>query len=118
MADVRDGLGPFLGIFLTEHHWQADNIGWVMSAGGLAGLFATIPAGLITDATHYKRLLLIAGSLIITLSTLLLWYFPDSWMTLFFADPHRTRRGFYRARADRYYAWPDRAGRIQSPDGA
>ncbi|CAK6501235.1 putative MFS-type transporter (plasmid) [Pantoea sp. Nvir] len=83
MADVRDGLGPFLGIFLTEHHWQADNIGWVMSAGGLAGLFATIPAGLITDATHYKRLLLIAGSLIITLSTLLLWYFPDSWMTLF-----------------------------------
>jgi len=83
MADVRDGLGPFLGIFLTEHHWQPDDIGWVMSAGGLAGLFATIPAGLITDATRHKRLLLIAGSLIITLSTLLLWYFPDSWMTLF-----------------------------------
>ncbi|MGJ0193782.1 MFS transporter [Pantoea sp. RRHST58] len=82
MADVRDGLGPFLGIFLTEHHWRADDIGWVMSAGGLAGLFATLPAGLITDATRYKRLLLIAGSLVITLSTLLLWYFPESWVTL------------------------------------
>jgi len=82
MADVRDGLGPFLGIFLTEHHWQADDIGWVMTAGGLAGLVATIPAGLITDATQYKRLLLIIGSLVITFSTLLLWYFPESWVTL------------------------------------
>lgn len=83
MADVRDGLGPFLGIFLTEHHWRADDIGWVMSAGGLAGLFATLPAGLITDATRHKRLQLIVGSLVITVSTLLLWYFPDSWVTLF-----------------------------------
>ncbi|WBV24034.1 MFS transporter [Pantoea piersonii] len=82
MADVRDGLGPFLGIFLTEHHWRADDIGWVMTAGGLAGLVATIPAGLITDATQYKRLLLIIGSLVITFSTLLLWYFPEPWVTL------------------------------------
>jgi len=83
MADVRDGLGPFLGIFLTQHHWRADAIGWVMSAGGLAGLAATFPAGLITDATHAKRRLLLAGSLTITLATLLLWFFPDLWIALF-----------------------------------
>ncbi|QZY92516.1 MFS transporter (plasmid) [Pantoea dispersa] len=76
MADVRDGLGPFLGIFLTEHGWRADDIGWAMTAGGLAGLLATLPAGLATDATHHKKGLLILASLLITLATLMLWWFP------------------------------------------
>ena len=50
MADVRDGLGPFLGIFLTEHHWQTDSIGWMVTLGGLAGLLATMPSGLLLPA--------------------------------------------------------------------
>lgn len=78
IADVRDGLGPFLGIFLVSHHWQAEEIGLVMTAGGLAGLFATFPAGMIVDATRYKRLLIISSSLLITLSALALWYFPTA----------------------------------------
>ncbi|WGK59503.1 MFS transporter [Pantoea sp. SS70] len=82
MADVRDGLGPFLGIFLTERHWNAGDIGWVMTAGGLAGLVATLPAGLATDATRHKRSLLLIGSLLITLSTLLLWYFHQGWIVV------------------------------------
>ncbi|NWA62135.1 MFS transporter [Pantoea sp. B9002] len=82
MADVRDGLGPFLGIFLTERHWNAGDIGWVMTAGGLAGLVATLPAGLATDATRHKRSLLITGSILITLSTLLLWYFHQGWIVV------------------------------------
>lgn len=44
IADVRDGLGPFLGIFLTQRHWQAEDIGLLMSVGGIAGLLATLPA--------------------------------------------------------------------------
>lgn len=76
MADVRDGLGPFLGIFLTEHHWKADNIGWMMTAGGLAGLMATLPSGLVADATRHKRGLLVACGLLITAATLLLWAYP------------------------------------------
>lgn len=76
MADVRDGLGPFLGIFLTEHHWQADNIGWMMTAGGLAGLVATMPSGLVADATRHKRGILVTCCLLITAATLLLWAYP------------------------------------------
>jgi|LIDZ01.1.fsa_nt_gi MFS family permease len=78
IADVRDGLGPFLGIFLVSHHWRAEEIGLVMTLGGLAGLLATFPAGMIVDATRYKRLLIIAASLLITLSALALWFFPTS----------------------------------------
>jgi hypothetical protein len=31
MADVRDGLGPFLGIFLQQNGWNAAAIGGVMT---------------------------------------------------------------------------------------
>ncbi len=34
LADVRDGLGPFLGIFLTQRGWQPNDVGLVMTAGG------------------------------------------------------------------------------------
>ncbi|MFG1175124.1 MFS transporter [Erwiniaceae bacterium CAU 1747] len=74
IADVRDGLGPFLGIFLTQHHWQPDDIGLLMTAGGVAGLLATLPAGVITDASHNKRLMLALLCVLITGTTLLLWF--------------------------------------------
>lgn len=82
MADVRDGLGPFLGIYLTQRHWSPDAVGWVMSDGGLAGLVATLPAELVADACYQRRLLLITGSLIIAGATLLLWYVPGETVVL------------------------------------
>lgn len=66
IADVRDGLGPFLGIFLTQHHWRPDDIGLLMTAGGVAGLLATLPAGFITDASRNKRLMLAILCIMIT----------------------------------------------------
>ncbi len=68
IADVRDGLGPFLGIFLTQRHWQAEDIGLLMTVGGVAGLLATLPAGFITDTSRHKRVLLAGVCLAITLS--------------------------------------------------
>ncbi|MGP6443041.1 MFS transporter [Rahnella aceris] len=73
IADVRDGLGPFLGIFLTQRHWQPDDIGLLMTAGGVAGLLATLPAGFMTDASKNKRLILALLCVLITGTTLLLW---------------------------------------------
>lgn len=58
LADVRDGLGPFLGIFLQSHGWTPDSIGYVMTIGGLAGMAVTAPLGALADATRRKRLLL------------------------------------------------------------
>lgn len=74
IADVRDGFGPFLGIFLTERHWAPDDVGLLMTAGGLAGLLATLPAGFITDTSRNKRAVLALLCLMITASTLLLWF--------------------------------------------
>jgi len=38
MADVRDGLGPFLGVFLQGKGWPPAEIGLVMTIGGYAGM--------------------------------------------------------------------------------
>ncbi len=65
---------PVSGIFLTQRHWQAEDIGLLMSVGGIAGLLATLPAGFITDSSRHKRLLLAGVCLVITLTTLLLWF--------------------------------------------
>jgi len=70
LADVRDGLGPFLGIFLTERAWKPDDIGLVMTAGGLAGLLVTLPAGVMIDATLRKRLWILICCMVITCATL------------------------------------------------
>ncbi len=68
IADVRDGLGPFLGVFLQQHGWSPAAIGIAMSLGGAAGMAATTPIGLLVDATHRKRALLVIAALLIVLA--------------------------------------------------
>ncbi|VIO79544.1 putative MFS-type transporter [Bradyrhizobium ivorense] len=59
MADMQAGVGPFLGVFLLAHGWQSGWIGTVMTAGGVAGMLMTTPAGALIDATHSKKLFVI-----------------------------------------------------------
>jgi hypothetical protein len=61
MADVRDGLGPFLGVFLQGRGWPPAEIGLVMTIGGYAGMIATTPLGAFVDATKAKRGLMITS---------------------------------------------------------
>ena len=73
LADVRDGLGPFLGVFLQSKGWTPDTIGLVTSLGGFAGMLAAVPTGALADATHHKRLFLaFASGSIVFLSLLVL----------------------------------------------
>ncbi len=76
LADVRDGLGPFLGVFLLSHGWRADDIGYLMTAAGLAGMLATTPMGAWVDSSHRKRGLLAGASLALIIANLALWAMP------------------------------------------
>jgi hypothetical protein len=52
LADVRDGLGPYLAIYLlTIQKWDEASIGVVMSIATAAGIVAQTPAGGLIDAT-------------------------------------------------------------------
>jgi MFS family permease len=73
MADLQAGIGPFLGVFLQAHGWQAGMIGAVMTIGGVAGMAMTTPAGALVDASRHKRLLvIIPGFFTLTASMLIL----------------------------------------------
>ena len=59
LADVRDGVGPYLAIYLlATHHWDPASIGVAMSAMGFATVVAQIPCGALIDALKQKRLLI------------------------------------------------------------
>src|SRR4051812_5364372 len=59
MADMQAGIGPFLGVFLLSHGWQAGWIGTVMTVGGVAGMIMTTPAGALVDTISHKKLFVI-----------------------------------------------------------
>lgn len=77
LADVRDGLGPYLAIYLlTTLHWDAQSIGIAMSVMGIATVAAQTPAGALVDRTRYKRLFSVVASLLIASAALLTISFP------------------------------------------
>ncbi len=73
LADVRDGLGPYLAIYLLAvHQWQPASIGLVMTLAGVAALVAQTPAGALIDRTRAKRAVIVIAALLVTGSCLLL----------------------------------------------
>lgn len=81
MADVRDGLGPFLGVFLQGKGWSPAEIGLVMTIGGLAGMLATAPLGALVDATRAKRAMLVAAAVVIIGASIVNYVAPHFMLT-------------------------------------
>jgi MFS family permease len=73
LADVRDGLGPYLAIYLlTEQKWDEGSIGAVMSIAALAGIVAQTPAGALIDRSTAKRALIVVAAIAVTAACLTL----------------------------------------------
>jgi predicted MFS family arabinose efflux permease len=71
LADVRGGLGPYVGIFLlTQAHWDQATIGLVLTVSGLIGITLHAPIGALIDATRHKRALLVSGVLALSAGAL------------------------------------------------
>ena len=77
LADVRDGLGPFLGVFLIGQGWSAATIGYVMTVGGIAGMLATTPLGALADATRAKRAIIAVCAVLVILASLIILFVPS-----------------------------------------
>nr|WP_206379767.1 MFS transporter [Pseudomonas veronii] len=73
LADVRDGLGPYLAIYLLAvHQWDPASIGVVMTLAGIAALITQGPAGALIDRTRSKRAVIAVAALLVTASCLML----------------------------------------------
>lgn len=77
LADVRDGLGPYLAIYLlTVQKWDEASIGAVMSIAAIAGILAQTPAGALIDRTTAKRAAVIVAAIIVTVGSVVLPLYP------------------------------------------
>ncbi|MHC9420563.1 MFS transporter [Sphingomonas citri] len=74
LADVRDGLGPYLAIYLVAvrgptHGWNEATAGLVLTIAGIVGLLAQTPAGWLIDRSTRKPAIVIAAALVVTLGS-------------------------------------------------
>ena len=78
LADVRDGIGPFLGIYLlSSQHWNLKDIGIATSLATFAGVIVQTPAGAFVDRFKNKKILIGISSLLVGLGTLLILIEPS-----------------------------------------
>jgi len=77
LSDVRDGLGPFLGVFLQQQQWTPAQIGLVMTLGGLAGMVATVPMGALVDHSRSKRAIVVIGSVTVIIASIAILMAPS-----------------------------------------
>jgi len=68
MADLRDGLGPFLGVYLQLQGFAPGSIGLINTLGGLAAMAAMVPLGALLDATRAKRAVLVVVAIGVVLA--------------------------------------------------
>jgi MFS family permease len=77
LADVRGGLGPYVGVFLvTRAGWDQATLGAVLTVSGLLGVTLQAPVGALIDATRRKRALLLAGVAALAASALAIAWAP------------------------------------------
>ncbi|HSH40182.1 MAG TPA: MFS transporter, partial [Chthoniobacterales bacterium] len=64
-ADISDGVGPFLAVYLASNlHWQPGHIGAAIAATQLAMVVGQAPAGYIVDNTRRKRMPIVFASIV------------------------------------------------------
>ena len=70
------GFGPYVTVFLGEQNWRQEDIGFVLTVGGIAGLVSQYPGGELLDAARSKRLVLALGISVVGLSALMMGLWP------------------------------------------
>src|SRR6185312_1217690 len=76
VAGMQAGFGPYVALYLADQKWMQQEIGFVLTAGGLAGLLSQLPGGELVDITRSKRLLVALGGLVVALSAIIIDFQP------------------------------------------
>jgi MFS family permease len=71
LAGVLTGFGPFVAVYLADRPWTQQEIGLVLSIGGIASLVSQMPGGELLDATRSKQLLVAVGVVTVAVGALI-----------------------------------------------
>lgn len=78
LADVRDGVGPYLSIYLkASQHWNPAQIGIAMSASAIATVIAQTPAGALVDRVRQTRMLIVLAAVLVSIGCISIALIPS-----------------------------------------
>ncbi len=77
LAGVLAGFGPYVAAYLADQKWTQDNIGFVLTASGLAGLLSQLPGGELLDTVRSKRAVVVAGAAMVAVSAIIIAFQPS-----------------------------------------
>ena len=77
LAGMQSGFAPFVAVLLADEKWTLQNIGFVLSVSGLAGLLSQLPGGELLDASRSKRLLVALGGIMVAVCALVIALWPS-----------------------------------------
>ena len=77
LAGMQTAFGPIAAAYLAAQQWTAQDIGFVLSIGGIASLISQGPGGELLDTVQSKRLLLAITVVTIALSSLIFYLWPS-----------------------------------------
>jgi MFS family permease len=77
LAGALSGFGPYVAVFLAEQNWTQQNIGFVLTAAGFAGLLTQLPGGELLDAVRSKRIVVALGATMVAAGALIIAFWPS-----------------------------------------
>src|SRR6266576_6269293 len=77
LAGILAGFGPYLAAYLADQKWTQENIGFVLTASGLAGLLSQLPGGELLDTIRSKRALIVVGVTMVAISAIIITVQPS-----------------------------------------
>jgi MFS family permease len=77
LAGMQSGFGPFVAVLLANEKWTQQDIGFVLTVGGLVGLLSQVPGGELLDASRSKRFLVALGGIVVAVSALVIALWPS-----------------------------------------
>jgi len=77
LAGILAGFGPYLAAYLADQKWTQENIGFVLTASGLAGLLSQLPGGELLDTVRSKRAVVVAGVAMVAVSAIIIAFQPS-----------------------------------------
>src|SRR5262249_16309349 len=77
LAGILAGVGPYVVAYLAEQKWTQENIGFVLTASGLAGLLSQLPGGELLDTVRSKRAVVVAGVAMVAVGAIIIAFQPS-----------------------------------------
>jgi MFS family permease len=77
LAAALSGFGPYVAVFLAEQNWTQQDIGFVLTAAGFAGLLSQPLGGELLDVIRSKQVVVAIGAIMVAASALIIALWPS-----------------------------------------